>query len=135
MLLVVDANVLVSAVLGRSIDLVLDCVSRGIHLIVPVRMMIEAEKVIEREARLDLREVLGRLALLTEMVEVVGTDHYLAHEQRARDRLDEAGQKDWPVLATSLALGASIWSNDRDLFGTGVAVWSTLNIRFAQAKA
>lgn len=133
--LVVDANVLTSAVLGRSIDLLLELVSRGVRLIVPVRMMVEAQKVTERETRLDPAEALGRLALLTELVEVVGIEQYIGTEERARDRLTAAGQKDWPVLATSLALDAAIWSNDRDFFGVGVPVWSTDNIHFVQAEA
>jgi predicted nucleic acid-binding protein len=131
--LIVDANVLTSAVLGRSIDLLFDLVSRGIGLLTPVRMMIEAEKVIASKNKLAPAEAFRRLALLNEMVEVIGGLHYEAHEGRARERLSAAGQSDWPVLAASLALDASIWSNDRHFFGVGVPVWSTYNVKYLEA--
>jgi hypothetical protein len=34
-----------------------------------------------------------------------------------------------------LALEAGIWTGDRDLFGTGVALWATRNIRFVEGDA
>lgn len=43
-------------------------------------------------------------------------------EARARSRRDPA---DWPVVATALVLSASIWTNDNDFLGTGVATWTT----------
>ena len=129
--LIVDANVLTSAVFGRSIDLLFDLASRGVRLLVPVRMMIEAQKVVERVAGLEPGEALKRVAALTEMVEVLDVDYYLSREDAARQRLGEAGQGDWPVLASALALDASIWSNDRDFFGVGVPVWSTYNVGLA----
>jgi predicted nucleic acid-binding protein len=131
--LIVDANVLTSAVLGRSIDLLFDLVSRGIGLLTPVPMMIEAEKVIASKNKLAPAEAFRRLALLNEMVEVIGGPHYEAHEGRARERLSAAGQSDWPVLAASLALDWSIWSNDRHFFGVGVPIWSTHNVKYLEA--
>ena len=32
---------------------------------------------------------------------------------------------DWPVLATALALGSPIWTEDNVFFGAGVATWTT----------
>jgi predicted nucleic acid-binding protein len=47
-------------------------------------------------------------------------------------------EDDWPVLATALALGCAIWTEDTDFFGTGVAVWTTNRIEIflkAQTKS
>ena len=34
-------------------------------------------------------------------------------------------EEDRPVLATALALECSIWTDDADIFGAGVATWTT----------
>jgi predicted nucleic acid-binding protein len=46
----------------------------------------------------------------------------LEDESRARPSRDPA---DWPVVAAALALWTTIWTNDKDFFGTGVATWTT----------
>ena len=63
-------------------------------------------------------------------VTILDPSHYEEREARARERLTEAGQTDWPLLAASLALDAPIWSNDKHLWGTGVAVWRTRTMRY-----
>jgi predicted nucleic acid-binding protein len=52
----------------------------------------------------------------------------------ARDRLRQRDESDWPVLATALGLGAAIWSEDQDFFGTGVAVWTTRHVEIYLKK-
>ena len=47
-------------------------------------------------------------------------------------RLREGGKSDWPVLAAAMAFEADIWSGDTDLFGVGVPVWTTDNVRFVE---
>jgi predicted nucleic acid-binding protein len=37
--------------------------------------------------------------------------------------------RDWPVVASALALGAAIWTHDNDFLGTGVAAWTTDTLR------
>ena len=46
----------------------------------------------------------------------------LEDEARARSLRDP---RDWPVVASALALNAGIWTNDNDFLGTGVATWTT----------
>ena len=46
----------------------------------------------------------------------------LEDEARARSLRDP---RDWPVVASALALGAGIWTNDNDFLGTGIATWTT----------
>lgn len=47
-------------------------------------------------------------------------------EGRARSLRDP---KDWPVVATALALAAAIWTNDNDFLGTGVPTWTTESLQ------
>lgn len=135
MLLVVDANILVSVVLGRSLSLLADIASRDVVLLVPLRMMLETGRILSDPARLGSEVGLSRLSLLQEFVTILEQPRYEQREDQARARLFPAAQNDWPVLAAALAFEAAIWSNDRHFFGTGVAVWSTRNVSFLDAQA
>ena len=56
---------------------------------------------------------------------VIDVEGLAGRERVARSQLHERGQPDWPTLAAAMELDAAIWSDDRDLFGVGVPVWST----------
>jgi predicted nucleic acid-binding protein len=45
-------------------------------------------------------------------------------EEEARSRVP-CDENDWPLVACALVLAADIWTADKDLFGTGVATWTT----------
>jgi len=49
---------------------------------------------------------------------------YAAVEDEARAR-SLRDPRDWPVVASALALSADIWTNDNDFLGTGIATWTT----------
>ena len=72
---------------------------------------------------------------MLDAVELVPADDYDHHRPMADVRLREGGKSDWPALAAALALEGEIWSDDRDYFGVGVPIWSTPNVRFAEAEA
>lgn len=61
-------------------------------------------------------------------VAVLDAAVYSALEHEARDR-SLRDPRDWPVVATALALGADIWTNDNDFLGTGVATWTTESLQ------
>jgi predicted nucleic acid-binding protein len=126
---IVDANVLASAFLGRTMEMLIDMRTRGIELLMPDRQYVESRSVARRKggwtgARFD--------AIAVTVIEVLPHGDYALHEAAARARLGPRGQADWPVLAAALAFEDQIWSNDRDFFGVGVAVWSTANIGHVQ---
>jgi predicted nucleic acid-binding protein len=127
--LIVDANILLGAVLGKSLPLLAEIATRDSALLVPARMMVEARTVVADQERTKIPGAFDRLLRAEAMVTILEPAHYEHHEGRARDRLYGEGQKDWPLLAAALALDAPIWSNDKHLWGTGVAVWLTRNIR------
>lgn len=133
--LIVDANVMVGAALGRSMPLFLDLLERGVEVLAPLPMLREAKARIDRDAKLTEGESDRRLAELLDVVTPLPLEEFAAHEQSARDRLEPHSQSDWPLLAAALALDAGIWTRDRDLFGTGVALWATRTIRFVEGEA
>lgn len=130
MKLVVDANVLVAASLGQSIELLLDFAASATELVVPLRMMVEAQQIVNRREEFHVTRAPARMEWMARLVTVLDPRFYEHREAHARERLLPEGQKDWPALAAALALDAPIWSNDKHFKGVGVAVWATRNIRF-----
>jgi predicted nucleic acid-binding protein len=127
--MIVDANVLLSALLGRSLPLLAAVREAGIELNVPAHQLHEVRQVLRHRFALDPERVEAELERLDASVSVIDAGLYDGAEQVARGRLPPAGPRDWPVLAAALALDQPILSNDRDFFGIGVAVWSTPVLR------
>jgi predicted nucleic acid-binding protein len=129
--LVLDANILIRAVLGQRVRRILEKYTGTITFFVSGMAYAEADThllslVLKRrgdpaKATLLLR---ARLAL----TEVVGPDLYGEFEDEARKRLGSRDPDDWPILATALALDCPIWTEDTDFFGCGVATWTSSRI-------
>ena len=125
--LVVDANILVRAVLGRRVRDVIEGAS-NVSFFVPETAFVEAEEHVAALAakRGDDPEIaLAFLRSLGHLVELIGCEVYGQFEVEARERLDKRDPDDWPILASALALGCPIWTEDTDFFGCGVATWTT----------
>lgn len=60
--------------------------------------------------------------------DVVDLPVYSALEEEARSR-SLRDPNDWPLVACSLLLGAGVWTNDNDLFGTGIPTWTTQTLQ------
>jgi predicted nucleic acid-binding protein len=135
--LVVDANILVRAVLGKRVREVIETYAEEASFFVPDVAFAEAEEhlpalVLKRAG--DPGKALAFLRTLGRLVEVMGSDVYTEFETEARERLAQRDPEDWPILATALALGCPIWSEDTDFFGCGVATWTSGNVhRFLRA--
>ena len=124
---VVDANILVRAVLGRRVRDVIEGAS-NVSFFVPETAFVEAE---EHVAALAIKRggdpeiALAFLHSMSHVVELIGCEVYGQFEVEARERLDKRDPDDWPMLASALALGCPIWTEDTDFFGCGVATWTT----------
>ena len=53
-------------------------------------------------------------------------DRNLEDEAQARCGRDP---RDWPAVASALAMSAGIWTNDNDFLGTGVPTWTTATLQ------
>jgi predicted nucleic acid-binding protein len=73
-------------------------------------------------------DVLASLEYLGQLIEPIDCELHGEFETEARERMRGRDENDWPVLATALGLGCDIWTEDRDFFGTGIAVWTTNRI-------
>ena len=126
--LIVDANILVRAVLGKRVREVIETYCEDVSFFVPEAAYAEAEEhlprlVIKRGG--DPEEALAFLLALRRLVELIGSDVYGEFEAEARERLGQRDPDDWPILASALALRCPIWTEDTDFFGCGVATWTS----------
>jgi len=128
---VLDANILIRAVLGQRVRNILEAHADKISFIVPETAYLEAEQhlatlVVKRGG--DPLKALESLRSMAELCTVVGQDNYGHFESAARTRIGARDADDWPVLAAALALGCPIWTEDLDFFGCGVATWTSAGI-------
>ena len=127
--LVVDANIMVSALLGRSFPLLIALFESGVRLFAPVHQLAETRHVLRSRPAIPpewVDEQMERLLALVEPLHPALLDPF---EEKARSRLGEGGDPDWPVLAGTYATKAAAWSHDKDLFGSGAPVWATRVLR------
>lgn len=137
-MIVLDANILIRAVLGRRVLHLLEEYSGpGIRFLAPDFAFAEARRHLPR-----LLEKIGKpahdaehaLEFLQRYVDSADRDSYSSFEHEARVRLGARDEDDWPVLALALALNCPIWTEDKDFFGTGCATWTTNRVEiFLQA--
>ena len=128
--IVLDANVLMRAVLGRRVARMLEDFAPQVTFLAPdvafddVREHLAAVLTKRGELRA-LQASLDKLTVLQMAVQVVDQAEYEAMKPAALARVGPRDPDDWPILACALALNCPIWTEDRDFFGTGVATWTT----------
>jgi len=130
--LVVDANILVRAVLGTRVREVIETYAGEVSFFVPESAYAEAG---EHVAALITKrggnpeKALALLRAPSHQVELVGNEVYREFEVESRERLAQRDPEDWPLLASALALRCPIWTEDTDFFGCGVATWTSDRVR------
>ena len=135
---VIDAAILISALVGRSAGALAD-VGRHVVLVTTDRALEEVERRVTQGLRRP--ELLVGLERLTREISVVAVEAIASLTDDAAAALRDAvpnrngAVADAHVLALAWDLDAEIWSHDRDFGGTGVASWSTINLSNALADA
>src|ERR1035438_336377 len=131
-MLVLDANILIRAVLGRRVRQILDLYTpHGIRFFAPEVAYGDAERYLPAllaKRGKSFADLPATLQYLKSLVEPVDSEIYELHQEDARERLRGRDEEDWPVLAAALALNCAIWTEDTDFFGTGAAVWTTNHV-------
>lgn len=126
--LVLDANILLRAVLGRRVMELLETYEEAARFYSPDVCFEDAHQylhdILERRGR-DPAPAVETLRAVSRIVQPVDVSLYRDHETIARERVQTRDPDDWPVVAVALLLDLPIWTEDQDLFGTGVATWTT----------
>ena len=122
--LVLDANILIRAVLGQRVRRIFEVHAESTSFFLPGTAYAEAEEhlaalVVKRGG--DPAKALAALKAMAALATIVGDDLYGDFEAEARKRLGTCESEDWPILAAPLALDCPIWTEDTDFFGCGVA--------------
>ena len=126
--LVLDANVLMRAALGRRVRELLKRYEDVATFYSPDVCFADARhyvaQVLEKRG-LNPESGLNVLAQLSDLVETVDLSLYADYERLARERIEIRDPDDWPVVAVALLLDLPIWTEDQDLFGSGLPTWTT----------
>jgi predicted nucleic acid-binding protein len=137
-MLVLDANILMRAVLGKRTRALLARYGERVEFVSPGVAFDEARRrlpqVIERR-KLRGEPFMKYFDSLASIVRTVDLEDYAGFEAIARERIARRDEDDWPILAAALALGCPIWTEDTDFFGCGVATWTTDRVELYLAEA
>lgn len=133
MRLVVDTNILVAELLRERGRVLIQ--SRKLDLYIAEKMKNETLYELEKRlkiltAKINLTEEIAKqqLEFAIELIETrivtFPLSFYQSWELEARKRIPR-DPHDWEAIALSLALSCDIWTEDRDFFGCGCAIWTT----------
>jgi predicted nucleic acid-binding protein len=126
--IVLDANILIRAVLGRRVrELIFDNAA-SIKFFAPDTAYTDARKYLPmllKKRGVDPTVAMLVLDRLEGVVQCIDADLYEGMQQQALQRIAVRDADDWPVLACAMTLGCPVWTEDADFFGTGVATWTS----------
>lgn len=126
--IVLDANILIRAVLGKRVRELIVEHAATVKFFAPDVAYVDARKYLP--ALLKKRGVDGGAAMLVldcleVIVQPIDAEFYEEMKQQALQRIAARDVDDWPVLACAMTLGCPVWTEDADFFGTGVATWTS----------
>lgn len=125
---VLDANILVRAVLGVRVKQLITRYGADILFFAPEAAFTDAarhlpEIAVKRDA--DATDLLISLDRLRAVVETVPFRIIEPFKNQALSRIGKRDATDWPYVAAALALSCPIWTEDNDFFGAGIATWTS----------
>ena len=126
--IVLDANILIRAVLGKRVrELIVDSAD-VVQFFAPDVAYADARKYLP--SLLEKRGVKSEPAMavldaLESIVRPLERGVYEGLKTQALQRIAIRDADDWPVLACAMTIGCPVWTEDADFFGTGVATWTS----------
>ena len=126
--IVLDANILIRAVLGKRVRELIQAHAATVKFFAPDVAYADARKYLPAlltKRGVDPIPAMLVLDALERIVHPVDMEVYGGLQQQALRRIEMRDADDWPVLACAMVLGCPVWTEDADFFGTGVATWTT----------
>ncbi|MDO5103391.1 MAG: PIN domain-containing protein [Lautropia sp.] len=136
--LVLDANILIRAVLGKRVRDIILGYHKQARFFAPDVAYVDARKYLPPlllKRGLPSDDVLVLLDQLENIVSPITLEVYGHLRRQALQRIAARDEDDWPVVAVALALDCAIWTEDQDFFGTGVATWTTDRVELYLSSA
>lgn len=126
--IVLDANILIRAVLGKKVRAILEQYVYSTQFFTPDICYRDAKKYLPtlfEKRNLPVSNALEVLERLVCLITVVDESLYGLYEEEAKQRIAIRDIDDWSIVAVSLMLDCPIWTEDADFFGAGVATWTS----------
>lgn len=126
--LVIDANILIRAVFGQRVRALINDYVVHVNFYAAEINVHEAERYIEILANrrgLSADTCQEALKATLSLVQTVATDAIVDLRDSALQRIQNKDPNDWPAIAAAMRLECPIWTEDRDFFGAGIAIWVT----------
>ena len=118
-IIVLDANILIRAVLGKRVrELILEHAAT-IQFFAPDVAYADARKYLPAllaKRGVKIATAMAVLDALESMVRPLGANQYAGLQQQALQRIARRDADDWPVLACAMAIGCPVWTEDADFF-------------------
>jgi len=127
-ILVLDANILIRAVLGNKVRQYLLAFSEEVDFFSPDTCLEEAQKYLPLlfEKRGIASEIpLQVFSKVKNLLKIIDKSIYQERAIEAQLRIKDRDFRDWPAVATALLFNCPIWTEDKDFFGVGLPVWTT----------
>jgi len=126
--IVLDANILIRAVLGRRVrELIVDS-AEVVQFFAPDAAYADARKYLPsllEKRGVESEPAMAVLDALESIVLPLELGVYEGLQTQALQRIAIRDADDWPILACALTIGCPVWTEDADFFGTGVATWTS----------
>lgn len=124
---VADANVILSAIIGKSALKIFT--ETSLEIVTTQFNLHEVKEYLPRlAAKYELEEEILEAQLKLLPLKVYETNFYKGSLREASDRIAQRDPEDVDILALSLNLGAPIWSNDKDLRKIGIETFTTAEL-------
>ena len=126
--IVLDANILIRAVLGKRVrELIVDN-ANAVQFFAPDVAYSDARKYLPsllEKRGVKSGPVMTVLDTLESIVWPLELGVYEGLKTQALQRIAMRDADDWPVLACAMTIGCPVWTEDADFFGTGIATWTS----------
>ena|SRR3990167_6743577 len=131
--IVLDANILIRAVLGSRTRNLIERYAGAVHFLAPDVAFQDAHRhlpEILKKRGIAKEPALAVLAQLEQIVQSLPHEYYGSFQERSLNRISTRDPDDWPIVACALALNCPVWTEDADFFGAGIATWTTNRVEY-----
>lgn len=129
--IVIDANILVRAVLGIRVRELIERYCDSTAFYVAESNVEEAMQYLgELTSKRGIREEIWQesFAGIMAAVQIIPQVELATAEAEAMARIGQRDPADWPAVAVALQFDCAVWTEDKDFFGSGVATWTSATI-------
>jgi predicted nucleic acid-binding protein len=126
--IVLDANILIRAVLGKRVRELIVENAATVQFFAPDVAYADARKYLPallKKRGVNSASAMTVLDALELIVRPLELGVYVGLQTQARQRISIRDADDWPVLACAMTIACPVWTEDADFFGTGIATWTT----------